>query len=482
MTEGDIADARPFWERKTLEEMTPEEWESVCDGCGRCCLMKLTAVETNKSYTTDIGCPLLDTKTSQCSDYPNRLSYDVLCAKVTPAVIRSWEWMPPSCGYRRIDEGKGLAWWHPLVSGDPTTVRKAGISIEGRAIVRAKAGRMEYHTIDWPTWFDSEAPHDRWMRAWFGGVNASVPTPFGADLKPDLDAMAAHCFWLLSNGCDHLAILDGAGEGASLTIAERIGVIEGLAARRVPVSKMLPCIGPASGPDSVRIAGAAETLGIRGVLLAAQAGQKVTPQDVLPGRIKDITQRTNGNLALYLSLPPVASGSAARVTAIEALVRHPDARLAGVRDETPGCSVGLAVLERVRDGRLEVYTSDETMLMPLVRQGGAGLISGGANVLGRLCRAVIRDEAAGATERYVGIIGRTAAVLREGSAVASLKALIARHTGQAGWERMRRPLRPLDPSRRLALFRGFDASGVRLLPVGTDEDSDEAETEPHHGG
>ena len=465
MTEHDMPDARPFWERKTLEEMTPGEWESLCDGCGRCCLMKLTEVETNKSYTTDIGCPLLDTKTARCSDYPNRLSYDVLCATVTPDVIRSWEWMPPSCGYRRVDEGKGLEWWHPLVSGDPATVHAAGISVAGRAIVKAKAGQIEYHTVDWPTWFDSEAPKDRWMRALFGGINASVPTPFGTDAMPELDVMAQHCFWCLSNGCDGLAILDSAGEVASLTIQQRIGVIEGLVSRGVPVSKILFGIGPASVGDSARIAVRAGELGVRGLLLAAQGGEKITPKDLLPGRIKEITQRTNGNLNLYLSLPPSPAGITTRLTAVETLLRDSDARLAGIRDESPGCMVGFAALERFRDTRLEVYSSDETVLEPLVRQGGSGLVNASANLLGRLCRAIIRAESPAASARSHQNIRTASAALRSGPAVPGIKALLARHTLRPEWEHMKHPLRPLGPTDRIKLFRAFDTSGVRLTPT-----------------
>ena len=151
--------------------------------------------------------------------------------------------------------------------------------------------------------------------------------------------MAEHCFWLLSNGCDGLAILDNAGEVASLPIQQRIAVIEGLVSRGVPVSKILFGIGPASVFDSARIAVVAETLGVRGVLIGAHAGNKITPGDVLPSRIKEITQRT-GNLHLYLSLPPTPTGAAARITAIETLLRHPDARLTGIRDETDGCAIG----------------------------------------------------------------------------------------------------------------------------------------------
>jgi 4-hydroxy-tetrahydrodipicolinate synthase len=186
---------------------------------------------------------------------------------------------------------------------------------------------------------------------------------------------------------------------------------------------------------------------------------------MVPARIREISQRTNGNLCLYLSLPHDPTGTAVRLTAIEALLRHLDARLTGIRDETPGCAIGFAALERFGDTSLEVYSTDETVLERLVRQGGSGLISTSANLLGRLCRAVIRAKAPEASMQYQQIIRTAAAILRSRPAVPAIKALIARHTSRPVWERMRRPLRPLSQPERAALFRAFDLSGVRLLPA-----------------
>ena len=144
----------PFWEEKSLEEMTPAEWESLCDGCGRCCLMKLEDEDTGDIYVSDVRCRLLDGESCKCTDYPNRLSVVPDCIKLTPENVRTIEWIPVTCAYRRIAEGKGLAWWHPLVSGDPETVHTAGISVRGRTVAEqdANTGDWESHIVDWPHW------------------------------------------------------------------------------------------------------------------------------------------------------------------------------------------------------------------------------------------------------------------------------------------------------------------------------------------
>lgn len=136
---------KPFWETKTLEEMTPIEWEALCDGCGRCCLLKIEDEDTGDIHLTSLSCKLLNIKTCRCSDYKNRQKKVFDCLSIDLKKVRSLTWLPESCGYRRIDEGRGLAWWHPLVSGSAKTVHQAGISVKKLARSEDEVDPDELH-------------------------------------------------------------------------------------------------------------------------------------------------------------------------------------------------------------------------------------------------------------------------------------------------------------------------------------------------
>jgi uncharacterized protein len=121
-----------YWQNKGLEEMSSAEWEGLCDGCGRCCLVKLEDEDTAKIHYTDVGCTLLDGETCRCRDYPNRQAQVPDCVRLTPDVVRDLNWLPATCAYRLLADGKDLPDWHPLVSGDPESVHRAGVSVRKR--------------------------------------------------------------------------------------------------------------------------------------------------------------------------------------------------------------------------------------------------------------------------------------------------------------------------------------------------------------
>jgi len=123
----------PFWKTKTLPEMTREEWESLCDGCGRCCLNKLEDEDTGRFLYTRAACKLLDLESCRCTDYANRHARVPDCVALTPENVGSLGWLPATCAYRLLEEGKNLQWWHPLVSGRTDTVTEAGIAVTGEA-------------------------------------------------------------------------------------------------------------------------------------------------------------------------------------------------------------------------------------------------------------------------------------------------------------------------------------------------------------
>lgn len=129
-----IFNDRPFWQRKRLADLSWPEWEALCDGCGQCCRHKLEDADSGEVFPTRIGCQLLDTESCQCSDYNNRHASVPDCIQLTVEKVAQYHWLPHSCAYRRLYEGKSLEWWHPLVSGNPETVHQAGISVRGKLV------------------------------------------------------------------------------------------------------------------------------------------------------------------------------------------------------------------------------------------------------------------------------------------------------------------------------------------------------------
>jgi uncharacterized cysteine cluster protein YcgN (CxxCxxCC family) len=140
---------QPFWKTKKLGQMTKAEWESLCDGCGKCCLNKLIDADTDELFFTNVACKLLDTKSCQCTRYPRRHEYVKDCVALSPRNVKKIRWLPETCAYRLVAEGKDLFDWHHLVCGDRNAVHKAGISVRGRVISEDDAGELVDHIVKW---------------------------------------------------------------------------------------------------------------------------------------------------------------------------------------------------------------------------------------------------------------------------------------------------------------------------------------------
>lgn len=139
-----------FWREKRLEDMSAQEWESLCDGCAKCCLEKLEDPDTGEITFTSVACGLLDLETCRCSNYAERHRYMPDCVPLDPQNVTELKWMPSTCAYRLLAEGKDLPDWHPLITGDAQSVVKAGISVKGRAISVHDVEDIEDHLADWP--------------------------------------------------------------------------------------------------------------------------------------------------------------------------------------------------------------------------------------------------------------------------------------------------------------------------------------------
>lgn len=140
-----------FWERFPLSELDDQEWEALCDGCARCCLLKLQDEDSGDVYYTDLACRYLDDEQCRCTVYSERTRRVPDCVRVTEDVVRHFHWLPSTCAYRRLAQGRGLPDWHPLISGDPESVHRAGVSVRGRTLPETVASEEDYeeHIVHW---------------------------------------------------------------------------------------------------------------------------------------------------------------------------------------------------------------------------------------------------------------------------------------------------------------------------------------------
>ncbi|GAB6052401.1 YcgN family cysteine cluster protein [Magnetospira thiophila] len=140
----------PFWKRVKLADMTREQWESLCDGCGKCCLEKLEDMDNGELAFTNVACRMLDIRSCRCKDYENRTLKISECIELTPTSLMTIRWLPSTCAYRLLREGRDLPVWHPLVTGDAESVHRARQSVRGRAVAEKDAGDLEDHIVSWP--------------------------------------------------------------------------------------------------------------------------------------------------------------------------------------------------------------------------------------------------------------------------------------------------------------------------------------------
>jgi len=298
--------------------------------------------------------------------------------------------------------------------------------------------------------------------ALFGGVNAAVLTPIHADLSVDLDRMAAHCRWLLANGCNGLAILGTTGEANSFGVSERIALIEGLVQRGISPRVLLPGTGTTAIPDTVTLTRHAAKLGCRGALLLPPFFYKNPSEDGLFAYYSELANRVGGDIRLYFYHFPAQSAVPITVELIGRLLRAFPGVFKGVKDSSGDFSNTIGYVRAFAQDGFEVYCGDDGALQALLREGGAGCITAASNVGSAVSATVYAnwDSEIGARAQV------TLAAIRKAVTatplIPGLKSLIARRTGDAAWKRPRPPHLPLPEEAEARLFAAFDACGVIL--------------------
>lgn len=296
----------------------------------------------------------------------------------------------------------------------------------------------------------------------YGGVNAAVLTAMNADLSIDLDRMAAHGKWLLANGCNGLGVLGTTGEANSLGVAERLDVLEGLAARGVPARLMMPGTGTTAITDTVLLTRRAEAIGCRGALLLPPFFYKNPSDDGLFAYFSEVIQRVGGDIKIYLYHFPAQSAVPFGIDLIGRLLKAYPGKVKGIKDSSGDFANTKSYADNFAAEGFEVFCGDDGALLSLLHANGAGCITAAANVGSAVSQVVYSnwDNATGAAAQVQLAAIRKAVV--SAPLIPGLKALIARNTGNPAWNYQRPPHLPLSAEAAAKLFTTFDACGLTL--------------------
>ncbi len=298
--------------------------------------------------------------------------------------------------------------------------------------------------------------------ALFGGVNAAVLTAMNADLSVDLDRMAAHSRWLLANGCNNLAILGTTGEANSLGISERIAVMEGLVARGIPATRLLPGTGTTALTDTVLLTRRAADLGCRGALLLPPFYYKNPSDDGLFAYFSEVIQRTGGDIKIYLYHFPQQAVVGFGVALIARLLAAFPGVVKGIKDSSGDYANSKAYADHFAKDGFEVYAGDDSLLRPMLQVGGAGCITAAANVNCAIGAQVYANWDGVAGEQAQLVLTATRKAVTAVPLIPGLKSLVARNTGDPRWTAIRPPHLKLSAAQEATLFAAFDGSGVKL--------------------
>ena len=298
--------------------------------------------------------------------------------------------------------------------------------------------------------------------ALFGGVNAAALTAMKADLSVDLDRMAAHCKWLLANGCNGLAVLGTTGEANSLGVDERIEVMEGLVARGISPGVMMPGTGTPAFPDTVKLTKAAERLGCRGALLLPPFFYKNPSDDAIFASFSEVIQRVGGDIKIYLYHFPQQSMVPFGIDLVGRLLKAYPGKIKGLKDSSGDFANTRSYVEHFAADGFEVYCGDDSALHGLLAIGGAGCITAAANVGCAISAKVYAARGTAEGEAMQMTLTAVRGAVTSQALIPGLKSLVARNLADPAWLTLRPPHMKLSAEAEQALFRAFDATSVTL--------------------
>jgi 4-hydroxy-tetrahydrodipicolinate synthase len=295
------------------------------------------------------------------------------------------------------------------------------------------------------------------------GVIAPALTPFGAHYAPDVDRFARHCQGLLRAGCSGLAVFGTTGEGNSLSLAEKLELLEALVERGVPPELLMPGTGCCALSDSLELTRRAQALGCGGVLMLPPFYYKGVSEDGLYRAYAEVIERVGSErLHLYLYHIPALSQVPIPFGLIERLLERFPGELAGIKDSSGDWSHTQALLERFADRRFDVFVGSEEFLLENLRAGGKGCITATANIQARALDELFRGWRGTGAEPLQGRITRIRRIIERRPAIPALKAVLAHCAGDAQWRTLRPPLVELSPEQEKELLADLEAAGFAL--------------------
>jgi 4-hydroxy-tetrahydrodipicolinate synthase len=300
--------------------------------------------------------------------------------------------------------------------------------------------------------------------ALFGGINAAALTAMTADFAPDLDRYAAHCRWLLANGCNGLGILGTTGEANSFGFDERRQILEGIVARGVPAAALMPGTGTASLTDTVELTRHARAQGCRGVLVLPPFYYKAPSDDGLFAYFSEVVQRVGGGIAIYLYHFPQQSAVPFSLDLIGRLLKAYPGAIKGVKDSSGDYANMKAMIDHFAQDGFEVYSGSDEYIQKILAEGGAGCITAASNVNARFGAIVYKHRTGPEADAAQLVLNATRKAATASPLIPGLREIIARSTGDAAWRNIRPPHLPLSAEAAQKAWDNMQATGALPLP------------------